>query len=105
MKEHTKELGDLNACLEAVEYADEFTSLQEAWNECEKGDWMLWLLGRLSGPPDSDSRKEVVLIACKCARLSLKYIPKNEKRPLGAIQTTERYLKGGATLEEVRDAA
>ena len=44
---------------------------------------MLWLLGKQSGPPESKSRKKLVLSACKCARLALKHVPKGEKRPLG----------------------
>ena len=104
MKKYVEKLKKLNACQDAIEYSEKFSTLQKAWNECNRGDWMLWLLGRLSGPPDSESRKHVVLIACKCARLSLKYIPKDEKRPLEAIQTTEKYSNGKATFEEVKKA-
>ena len=65
---------------------------------------MLWLLGEQSGKPETKSRKKLVLTACKCARLSLKHVPKYEKRPLMAIQTAEKYAKGvkGITLQDVR---
>ena len=37
----------------------------------------------------------------------MKYIPKDEKRPIKAIQTAEKYAKGigGVTLQDVKDAA
>ena len=105
MKTHIKKLKKLHACHEAVEWAEQFNSMQEAWDKCIRGDWMLWLLGKLSGDPDSDSRKELVMIACKCARLALKHVPKGEKRPLKAIKTAEKWTRGKATLQQVRDAA
>ena len=46
--------------------------------------------------------------ACACAREALRYVPAGEERPLRAIETTERWLAGQATLDDVqlaRDAA
>ena len=96
-------LRNLHACGEAVEWAGEQKSAAEAWKNCERGEWMLWLLGKLSGKPESEKRKR--LAACECARLSLKYVPKGEKRPLVAIQTAEKWTRGEATIEEVRTTA
>ncbi len=107
MKKHINYLEKLNACNEAVIWAEQFNSMQEAWDNCERGNYMLWLLGSQSGPPESKSRKRLVLTVCKCARLSLKHVPKDEKRPLKAIQTAEKYAKGvkGVTLQDVKNAA
>jgi len=107
MKKHTIYLKKLNACHDAVEWADQFKSMQEVWDNCERGDWMLWLLGKQAGKPGTESRKKLVLTACRCARLTLKYVPKGEKRPLKAIQTAEKYAKGigDVSLQDVRDAA
>ena len=107
MKTHITYLKKLNACPEAVGWADQFPSFQKAWDNCEHGDWMLWLLGKQVDEPGTKSRKKLVLTSCKCARLSLKYIPKDEKRPIKAIQTAEKYAKGigGVTLQDVKDAA
>lgn len=100
-------LKKLGACKEAIEFAQGFTNLKKSWDSCERGDWMLWLLGKLSGKPESQSRRKLVLTACQCARLSLKYVPKKEKRPLKAIQTAESWAerKKGVTLNDVKKAA
>ncbi|MCK5022761.1 MAG: hypothetical protein KAS04_01175, partial [Candidatus Aenigmarchaeota archaeon] len=106
MKKHIVYLRKLGACPQAVEWAKDYPTLQQAWNNCERGDWMLWLVGKQSGPPKSKSRKKLVLTVCKCARLSLKYVTKGEKRPLKAIQTAEAWANGDSSisLQDVRNA-
>ena len=94
----------LGACEEAVKAAHEYKTSQELWDDCERGDWMLWLIGKLSGEAGSEKRKPLVLTACKCARLALKYIPKDELRPLKAIEIAEKWAKGEASLQEAKDA-
>ena len=101
---HTRYLKTLRACEEAVEWASQYPTLQAAWEACERGDWMLWLLGKSCGNTGSEKHKQVVLLACKCARLALKHVPRGEDRPRIAIETAERWTRGAATLEEVRDA-
>ena len=95
------------ACHEAVEWARTQKSATAAWNNCERGDHMLWIAGKLSGDPDSASRKLVVLAACACARLSLGFVLPGEARPLKAIETAEAWARGraGVTLDDVRRAA
>ena len=107
MKDWVRKIGELNACREALKWAEGFDSLKEAWAVCERGDWMLWLLGKLSGAPETKSRKKLVLTACECARLSLKYVKKGEERPLKSIETAEKWARGeaGITLDDVGHAA
>jgi hypothetical protein len=100
-----KWLEGLHACPEAVEWVAKQTTTKQAWQDCKRGDWMLWLLGKLSGKPGSAARKNLVLAACGCARLSLKYVSKGEERPRIAIEKAEKWAHGKATLDEVRDAA
>ena len=107
MKNHITYLENLDACSEAVKWAKDYPTLQQAWNNCDRGDWMLWLVGKQSGPPETKSRKKLVLAACKCARLSLKHVPKGERRPIKAIQTAEKWANGDSsiTLQDVRNAS
>jgi len=103
-KKIIEKLIGMSACDEGVEYARSYRTMQEAWDRCERGDWMLWLLGRLAGPPESKSRKKLVLAACACARLSLDHIPAGEQRPLAAIDMAEAWARGqdGASLDDIR---
>jgi len=99
MIDFTNELRKLHACEEACEWVGG-KSLEEAWETCERGDWMLWLAVKAG-----IDRKKVVLAACECARLSLKYVSEKETRPLKAIQIAEAWANGDASLEEVKRAA
>ncbi len=41
-------LQNLNACKQALDWVAD-KSVHDAWNTCERGDWMLWLLGKTRG--------------------------------------------------------
>jgi hypothetical protein len=95
------------ACEDAVRWCETQPNIKAAWNDCKRGDWMLWLLAQGIKRGDTRHRK-VVLACCKCVRLALKYVPKGEKRPLKAIQLTEKWARGdnsSITLSNLRAAA
>ena len=90
------------ACLEAVRWAEGQPDGTTAWSVCERGDWMLWLLGKLLGKPWSEGKKPLVLTACECARLSLPYT--KDPRVLKCIETAEAWTRGEVRIEQVRSA-
>jgi hypothetical protein len=102
---NVQKLTKLGACHEAVEWARTQPDWETLWNNCERGDWMLWLLGKLAGGPRSKSRKLLVLAACDCAELALKYVPLGEDRPKEAIETARKWARGEATIAQVRKTA
>src|SRR5690606_33136567 len=84
----------LGACNEAANYARTFDSFSDAWAACERGDWMLWILDTLSGPPGSDSRRAVVAAAVDCAALARKFTSGDARKAFDRCQrTTRRYLR------------
>ena len=101
IKKYIEELKKLGACSEAIKASRKYTTSQKLWDDCGRGDWMLWLITRTQ-----HDRKQLVLAACACARLSLKYVPAGEDRPRIAIETAEKWARNeGATLDDVRAAA
>ena len=102
-----KRIEHLNPCSGALKWLDTHTTTKTAWAACERGDWMLWLLGRLSGKPGSNARRKLVLCVCECARLAMKHVKKGEKRPLKAIETAEAWARreGGVLLSDVQKSA
>jgi hypothetical protein len=99
MTQLQKVLEQLDACAMAVHWVGERT-LEEAWNQCERGDWMLWFAGKIEV-----DRKLLVLAACGCARKALKNVPEGEERPRIAIEAAEAWCRGEASIEDVRAAA
>jgi hypothetical protein len=73
-------------------------SLRTAWRLCDRGNWMMWLAGRV----DVD-RRLLVLAACDCARLALRHA--RGPGALHAIETAEAWTRGEATIVQVRTAA
>ena len=98
------ELVEMRACDGAFTWAREQPDAATAWSSCERGDWMLWYAGRRCGAMGGARHRLVVRAACACARRALAYVPAGEERPLLAIETTEAWCRGEATIEEVRQA-
>ena len=87
-----------SACSDAVKWIGG-KSLLTAWRTCPRADWMLWFAARAGV-----KKETIVLAGCACARLALKYVTAGEDRPRICIETTERWTRGEATIDEVRTA-
>ena len=85
-EQFTKWLESNNACSDAVIWIGK-RSLKQAWDECERADWMLWYMCRA----ELATKRERIHIVCDCAATALKYVPKGEDRPREAIEATRRY--------------
>lgn len=42
-------LRDLEACPEAIEWVGERRSARRAWEECPRGDWLIWVASASCG--------------------------------------------------------
>jgi hypothetical protein len=82
------------ACAEGVKWANGngITTLADAFDKCERGDWMIWMLwhaGKLT-------KEQNVRIAIACAEHVLYIFEKkypDNKRPRKAIEATKAWLK------------
>jgi len=91
-------LRDLNACSEAVCWAGTQADMADLWANCERADWMLWLLGKKSGEPHSPARKKLVGCASECAATSIRFV-KNEEWKTGLTEVAsllKRYSESEA---------
>ena len=102
-----KRLEAMGACCDARDWAANYKTPQAAWDACERGDWLLWYCGRVAGPPDSDGRKKLVLVAAECAALALPYVTDEETRGIceATIQVCYAYAHGEASPDDMRSAA
>ena len=86
------------------EFAAKYPTFQQAWNACERGDWMLCLLYKKCGGPRSKSRKILILTTCMVAKLSLKHAPKKKKSTLWAIRVIEDWAHGEkVSLKDIKN--
>ena len=83
----TTKLENLAACREAIEYVKTCKSAKDAWMNCDRGDWMLWLAKRLN----VDDRK-LTLTKATCAN-QVRHLMKDQ-RSLDALDACFRYANG-----------
>jgi hypothetical protein len=89
---------------EEVRRAVDGKDLREMWDTCERGDWLLWFSAHMIGKNGWPTHQQIVMAACQCARLVIKHVKSGEMRPLKAIEMSEAWARGEATLEQVRNA-
>lgn len=87
-----------NACEEVLKWITS-KSLDEFWQTCERGDWMMWLI--YNGKYDI-SNKTLRLLAVRFAR-EVQHLM-TDQRSINALDVAERFANGEATEEEL-DAA
>ena len=97
----------LNACSEAVKWCLTQPSLDVAWDRCQRGDWMIWILGRLNtSAPWSDERKPLVRVSVECSEQSLQYANSDTiNATLWCLDSIRRWCGGEADRDEVDAAA
>ena len=79
----------LDACDEGIEWATtQKGSFQKSWNDCKRGDWMLWLLTR-----SKEDHKKIVLASYEILKTVLKYIPKDQNEILKKFTTSRNSIK------------
>ena len=91
-----------HACYDATEWVRQFNTWAEAWDACQRPDWMLWLMGE----KDIGDAKTLRLFACRCVRDVWPLL--TDERSRNAVEVAERFANGEASREELwtaRDAA
>jgi hypothetical protein len=100
-------LKKINACNDAVKWVGTRT-VSRAWADCERADWMIWLLWKKIGSPGWPDKKQVYLCMCACAETALPIYEKKypgDNRPRVSIEMRRRWCRGEATATECDLAA
>ena len=93
LKEH-------DACRQGADFARKYKTLAEAWDACERPDWLLWAYQR-SRVPVFDNR-QLRLFACWCARQNWDKL--TDVRSRRAVEVAESFANGRATEHELESA-
>jgi len=96
---HLNWLQTKKACKESISWIQQnnIQSLEEAWNDCERGDWLFWMATKLG----IDERK-LVLCAALCAHTVVQHI--EDARSRDAVRVAFLWGRGKATDEELSSA-
>jgi hypothetical protein len=82
---------------ELLDFYDNYDSFEDAWNACARGDWMLWIAGRL----EIDFRT-LTLAKSRCARTVIHLM--KDIRSINAVEVSEQYGLGKSNEEELQEA-
>ena len=94
----TTKLEKLSACSDAIEWVKTQIDPEAAWDNCERGDWMLWIAKKL----DIDDRL-LTLAKATCAN-QVRHLM-TDQRSIDALDACFRYAKGEITREELNTFA
>jgi len=92
------DISKFDPCKDAVEFYKGFNTFEEAWNACERGDWMLWIAQQMGV-----ELQPLTLAKGLCAN-TVRHLMKDE-RSTNAVDVAIKFGKGEATREELDDAA
>lgn len=95
----SEELREMNACPDAVAWAERIADKKTAWETCTRGDWMLWYVAK-----KGVKREDLILALCACSRLVLPFA--DEDKAAVAIALAEQWAHGDPSVhaEDVEHA-
>ena len=91
------DISKFDPCKGGANFYEKFSTFEDAWQNCERGDWMLWIAKKMS----VDIRT-LTLAKGKCAETVL-HLMKDE-RSKKAVETAISFGEGKATLKELNAA-
>lgn len=103
-------LSGCGACGESISWAGERRNFQKAWNECDRGDWMLWILMTFALEGSKKTSKELVkvltgifvkFVKLSCDRATIQLDPKGAyllNGSLTALSVMNAGVKGKGLL-------
>ena len=97
-----------NACADGLAWIRPFSTLGEAWEKCQRADWMLWLANKCD---IAISNQDLRLFACWCVRHTplanglTTWDLLTDPRSRNAVEVAERYVVGRVTDDEMSAAA
>lgn len=92
------EIEKYRPCSEALRFRMQYQTFKEAWAECPRGDWMLWIAQRVGVDLRTLTRAKAL-----CA-LTVRHLMKDE-RSVRACEVALKFADGEATREELAAAA
>ena len=92
------EIEKYKPCIEAIKYRKKFKTFKEAWDNCPRGDWMLWIAAKLEV-----NHRQLTLAKAYCTETVI-HLMKDE-RSIQAVKVAKRYGRNRATKGQLKDAA
>ena len=89
-----------DACDDGAAFAARFSTLHDVWANCQRVDWLLWMLAKSQTGCDRKYRK----FACWRAEHTPGAAKLSDPRSIAAVRCAERYADGDASDKELSAA-
>lgn len=89
------DLKKLNPCSYGIEFVKNCNDIFDAWNKCQRGDWMLWLASKLK-----IDHRLLILAKGKCAETVLHLM--EDDRSKGAVKAAIEYGNRLLNLDQLQ---
>ena len=97
--EHLNWLKKNDACGGSIKWVEEnnISTLEDAWNTCNRGDWLLWMADKLG-----IDKHKMTICGALCAHTVVEHMENPRSR--NAVRVAFLFGRGKATLEELKEA-
>ena len=98
-KEHLGWLKKNDACRGSIEWVEEnnISTLEDAWNTCNRGDWLLWMADKLG-----IDKHKMTICGALCAHTVVEHMENPRSR--NAVRVAFLFGRGKATFQELKEA-
>lgn len=83
----TIEIEKFNPCEEALEFRKQYSTFKEAWENCPRGDWMLWIAKKLNV-----DLRPLTLAKVRCAS-TVRHLMRDQ-RSINALDVALKFANG-----------
>jgi hypothetical protein len=97
-------LREFIVCPDGLDWAKERT-IDEAFHDCQRADWLLYLGGLMAGRPGWPGVDEIVALSADCARTALRFIPRHVDAPRKVLGVAREFVHGVSSVEDLAAAA
>lgn len=82
-------------CIDAIRYYENYDSFEQAWQDCQRGDWMIWIAFKLKV-----DKKLLFKAKALCAK-TVEHLMKDQ-RSKDAVQAALDYADGKITEKQLK---
>lgn len=96
--EHIEKLSKLRACGHAIRFAQNFDSIEETLRNCNEGEYIFWLAGRIGV-----NKYKLIFAQSLCAEMIIRLM--KDKRSKKAIRIAKEYGRGEISEKKLKKVA
>jgi len=98
-------LEEFKVCSAAIKWVESssYNTVEEFWLNCERVDWMIWVLTKMAGKKGYPSHQNILKCLYECTKEAIDCIPYSDDLIDYHFRTIKQWMGGNATDKELYD--